>query len=137
MHPFKNIIGYEIVSPLHKMALTAKKRYDATFEKIFFENQELFPHHIGKSIPNLNYLKMNFFEEQWVQASVVYCNSTCFDEETSQMVYKKALELPSGCFLINICNHMEDQLMSFWENIEPFSRLMSWGTSEILIYRKK
>jgi hypothetical protein len=137
MHPFKNIIGYEIISPLHKMALKAKKRYDDSFANIFSENQELFPNHVVKNSPNIIYLKNNFFEVEWTEASVVYCNSTCFDDETTLMVYKKAMEIPSGCFLIIICNHMQDELISFWDYVEPFSRLMSWGTSEILIYRKK
>ncbi len=119
------------------MALKAKKRYDDSFANIFSENQELFPNHVVKNSPNIIYLKNNFFEVEWTEASVVYCNSTCFDDETTLMVYKKAMEIPSGCFLIIICNHMQDELISFWDYVEPFSRLMSWGTSEILIYRKK
>jgi hypothetical protein len=118
------------------MATKTKARYDQNISKIITDNKELFVNH-NENIPDLNYIKGSFLDYDWSKASVVYSNSTIFSEEIFNFIFTKVQELPSGSFHINICDHMPDELLDGWECINPFSRLMSWGTSEILIYRKK
>jgi hypothetical protein len=124
------------MSPLHKMAMKTKARYDQKLSGFISDYPELFPHHKG-IVPEINYIKGSFFDIDFTKASVVYSNSTLFSDEIYDFIFSKVQELPPGSIHINICDYMPEEFTSNWECTSPFSRLMSWGTSEILIYRKK
>jgi hypothetical protein len=136
IHPFKSITGIEILSPLHKMALQTKTRYDQNMPTFIKENPELFPYH-KDLVPEINYIKGSLFDYDWKNASVVFNTSTCFPDELIEQIYSKVQEMPSGSFHINQCNYMPEEYLNNWECVNPFSRLMSFGTAECLIYRKK
>ena len=118
------------------MAIKSKSRYDTQIRQFVDDNQDLFPLHRGET-PHIEYIKGSFFDYEWTQASVVFSNSTCFSDEIFYKIYEKIQEMPSGSFHINICNWMPEEFMSNWDCVNPFMRVMSWGTGEILIYRKK
>ena len=116
--------------------MQTKTRYDTNIRQIVDENQELFPYHRGET-STIEYIKGSFFDYDWNEASVVFSNSTCFSDEILNKIYEKVQEMPSGSFHINVCNYMPEEFMTNWECVNPFMRLMSWGTGECLIYRKK
>ena len=118
------------------MALKTKKRYDENISKFVAENSEIFPNH-KDALPEITYVKGSLFDTDFTKASVVYSNSTLFSDEIYTHIFTKVQELPSGSFHINICDYMPEEFVKDWDCVSPFSRLMSWGTSEILIYRKK
>ncbi len=119
------------------MALKTKSRYDTNKEKILLQNPELFTRHNEHSLPEINFQKGSLFDIDFSKASVVYSNSTLFSDDIYNYIFNKVQELPSGRFHINICDYMPEDFTKYWDCVKPFSRLMSWGTSEILIYRKK
>jgi hypothetical protein len=140
LHPFTNCIGYELISPLHKMALKNKVDYDKKFKKIIQENPSLFHNHFTKTdiiVPNLKPIQADFFNQDWSDASVVFTNSTCFTKSILDEIFEKSLSLPKGAILINTSHKMPKKLIDKWQCITPFKRLMSWGVGKIFIYRKR
>ncbi len=122
------------------MALKMKKNYDKNIENILLDNQDLFRYHFKDGelkSPQLNFYNQDFLERDWSSASMVFSNSTCFDNQLIRSVWEKALTLQKGTIFVNTCQGMPKKYISNWQVITPFGRKMSWGVAKFFIYRKK
>jgi hypothetical protein len=157
IHPFKSCIGIEFLSPLHKMAMRLKNKYDKNIQNILRENSVsekwLFNNHIRNNsisdlngdynsrlqfiMPEVNYIKGSFFENDWSDANMVYVCSTCFSKDIVDEIFEKSIFLKKGSFFVNTDQEMPEHLKEHFESITPFQRLMSWGVATIYIHRKK
>ena len=121
------------------MAMLSKARYDMNINHIMHTTPELFPNHMKGSpiIPEVKYINGSFFEHDWSNASMVFSNATCFDKYIMEEIFEKTLLLPKGAIFVNTSQKMPKKIMSNFNSVTPFQRLMSWGVARIFIYRRK
>jgi hypothetical protein len=115
--------------------LKNKTKYEIQFKKYLKQDPYLFPHHA--ELPRIDFLKGDFLEIDWKEASFVFTNSLTFSNELMDEIFSRAMMLKSGSFFINTTKHLPKNYQNKWEIIKPFSRLMSWGCCNIFLYRKK
>lgn len=131
---FKNLIGIEFLENLHKLSLEAKQKYDKDIKDIITKNKNLFNF---EKPNNIEFIRGNFFEKSWEDASIIFANSTCFSENMMNQIAEKAnKECKQGTIIITFTKKLY-KLNNDWELRDGFRRLMTWGIATIYVHRRK
>ena len=130
--PFKKLIGVEYLENLHEIALGVKKQFDEKFEAHKREKSDLFK---GFNKPDLQFLNMDFLNFSWVDATVIFCNSTCFSADLLKKINFKLEECAPNTVFISFTKKLPNT-SNKWEVREGFKRVFGWGTATIYLHRK-
>ena len=131
---FKKLIGIEFLENLNKLSLLVKEKYDKEINDIINKNKDLF---FFEKSNNIEFIRGDFFENSWEDASVIFANSTCFSENMMNDIATKAnKECKKGTIIITLTKKLY-KLNSDWELRDGFRRLMTWGIATIYIHRRK
>ena len=69
----------------------------------------------------------------WSDATCVFANSTCFDDNLMKRLAEKADACPIGTFFITFTRKLPSDN---WEVLEHESHPMSWGHATVFIHKK-
>ena len=131
---FKKLIGIEFLENLNKLSLLVKQKYEKEINDIINKNKDLF---FFEKPNNIEFIRGDFFENSWEEASVIFVNSTCFSESMMNDIASKAnRECKKGTIIITLTKKLY-KLNSDWELRDGFRRLMTWGIATIYIHRRK
>ena len=131
---FNKLIGIEFLENLYKLSLIVKDKYGKTINDIINKNKNLFTF---EKPNNIEFIRGNFFDNKWEDASVIFANSTCFSETMMNNIAAKAnKECKNGTIIITLTKKLY-KLNSDWELRDGFRRLMTWGIATIYIHRRK
>ena len=134
LYPFTQCIGIEYLEDLHSLAMDVHSRYTNTINNIISEYSSLFDS-FTKPVP-VTFKQGDFLNEKWHDASLILCNSTCFNVDLMTQIGKKVnKECESGTIVITFTKRIPGLTVD-WEIKEPFRRLMSWGIATIYIHRR-
>ncbi len=134
LYPFKECIGVEYLSNLHKVSIFHKNKYENEFPKLLETKKDLFPYHT--QLPKVDFINSNFLETDWSDGTFVFTNSTTFSIDIMEGLFDRAQLLPKNAFFINTNGHIPLKYIHKWETLKPITRLMSWGLASIFIHRK-
>ena len=67
----------------------------------------------------------------WINADIVFANSTCFNAELMQLIAEKAVLMRSGSRFITFTSRLPSDAFSLLEKI---NLCMSWGTATCFIH---
>lgn len=133
-HPFVKLVGVEFLDSLYTLSSYTKKAYDISIKDKFEKFKGLF------TISEINLIEFycgDFLRQRWADPSIIFINSTCFDNNEMVAIGNKANRecRNIGIVLVTISKRIKN-LDDTWETKEGFKRLMSWGLATIYIHVK-
>jgi len=123
LHPFKHLIGIEILEGLHSMALEVKKAWQDE----------------DKGGGSLEFIHGDILQSDWYRrGDVILVNSTCFSIPFFAEIESLAAFCRTGTFFISLthCLGLNDKFEK-WELLETLRLEMSWGAADVCIHRRK
>lgn len=125
LYDFGKVRGVEILTDLHKTSKDIleefKKKYGSKLPE-------------GKEMPDIDFLKGDFLRADFSEADVLYMCSTCFSDEMMEGIARAAEMMKAGSRVITLTKPLpSDQFEEIHHEFYP----MSWGTSQVFIYKKK
>ncbi|MER3581452.1 MAG: hypothetical protein C4347_01200 [Patescibacteria group bacterium] len=115
--PFKSV-GIEILPGLYNTSLLIKE----SLKKYI------------SPLPHIEFKLGDIFKEDFSEATVVFVQLTCFDENKVSDLEKKFLLLKPYSRIITITKNLKNEV---FEQIESGSIKMGWGTGTYYLYLKK
>jgi hypothetical protein len=132
MHDFEKCIGIEIVQGLHDAAVERLERFNTLCRpQLEADAQEA-----GRSagIPEFKFIRSDFRDVNWTDATLVWANSTCFDTTLMNFLSYKSEEMKEGSYFITLTKKLNS---SHWELVcESTMYNMSWGGATVHAHRK-
>ena len=120
LHPFKKIIGIEILQDL-----------TSTANKILREEWKP----LSLSEADIEFIRADVTTiEWWKECDVAFANSTCFDRKLMQTISKQSENMERGTFFITFTKELSSEC---WEVLDAKRYNMSWGAATVFIHRKK
>lgn len=116
---FKKSVGIELLPSLHQKAQELKS---------------LIPKEYKNYADKLNFVEGDFLKEDFLDADVVFCNSTCFSMEIFEALIAKIKNLKAGSFVITLTKRIDlDEFKIIYESSDIE---YSWGKPTTLVYQK-
>lgn len=132
--PFRKLIGIEYLVSLWNLSMRSKIVYDKIIADKFIKFNGLFTIQKTNSI---DFYNGDFLRQKWSDASVIFANSTCFNQDLMNKIGIKARkECKVDTIIITISKKLSS-LNGDWESKEGFKRLMSWGVGTVYIYIRR
>ncbi|SCC90909.1 Uncharacterized protein SCG7109_BF_00050 [Chlamydiales bacterium SCGC AG-110-M15] len=125
LYDFKKVRGIEILSDLHKTSKDILEQFRKKYGSKLPD---------GKEMPDIDFLKGNFLRADFSEADVAYMCSTCYSEEMMEGIARGAEHMKPGSRVVTLTKPLpSDQYEEIHHEFYP----MSWGTSQVFIYKKK
>ena len=125
LHPFDACIGIEILEGLYDHSAALADTYREYFPQLVTDNPESY-----QSIPDLQFIKGDLFETPMVNPSVIFTNSTCFDEQLMERL--SALPVNQDTIFLTTIK----KLVGPWEIVHEQKYRMSYGDATVFIWRR-
>ena len=123
-YPFSKFIGIELLTTLYNTSIEIKKSFirECTEEKK----------------PEIEFINGDFLKQDLSNASVIFINSTTFNDKLlGDLAMKFNEECEKGCLVVNTTMELSKLDKNKWEFLPYFRRYMSWGIATINVYRRK
>jgi len=122
-YDFSKCIGVEILTSLHRQALTVLQRYESKFK----------PHLAMGQSQHVMVYEGSFLDYDWSDGDLVFANSTCFDDFLMGSLSDMAGRLKAGAIVVTFTKCMTN---AAFELLERKRYRMSWGPATVFIHRK-
>ena len=126
MHEFDRCVGIEILKGLFELSLAIKLRYEITRLCILDQHKD-----IWSSLPDVDLVHGDIFVNGWNDASVIFANSTCFEQDMIDLIADSEARVGTWAITLTKC-FMSDK----WKVLQSFRKNMSWGDATIYIHRR-
>jgi len=137
LHDFEFCIGIEYLQSLHDTALKLKEAYDT-----FMVNENLtitinsdWTEQTFQNIPKVDFQCGDILQKNWLDGTLIFANSTCFDPHLMWKIAKIAKMLPKDTLFVTITKRLPDYFN--WDVLECYLTTMSWGDATVYIHQKK
>lgn len=125
LHDFSKCCGIEILDGLHTIALSV-------LDKWRFETLDKLPSR--KADMDVGFVKADALKwTSWTDATLVFCNSTCFSDSLIAAISKVADEIREGAYFVTITKPLTS---SKWKTVAEEKFRMSWGRATVIIQKK-
>ena len=132
--PFKKLVGIEALKGLWDLSMRSRFAYYQTISDKFVKFRDLFS--IEKT-NELDFYNGDFMRQRWVDAAIIFANSTCFSDDLMDRIGIKAMfECKVECILVTISKKIKN-FNDDWECFHDFKRVMSWGLGTIFVYIRR
>lgn len=128
LHKFKKVVGIEILSSLHLESLELQHRWETKVKKM--DDMEEDP----AINVDIEFINGDGSQLPWTDATIVFCNSTCFDEDLMKDLASKANHMTVGSFLVTVTKRIPSEMFKL---LEYEKMPMNWGTATVYIHQKK
>ena len=123
-YPFTKYIGIELLNTLYNTSIEIKNLFDKEYS--------------GDKKPDIEFINGNFLKQDLSQASVIFINSTTFNDKLLEDLAEKFnYECEKGCLVVNTTMELSKLDKNKWDFLPYFRRYMSWGIATINVYRRK
>ncbi|KAJ0409519.1 hypothetical protein ATCC90586_009059 [Pythium insidiosum] len=125
LHDFKKCCGIEILDGLHALALKALEHWR-------YKTLDVLP--VIKSEMDVGFAKGDATKlELWRDATLVFCNATCFSDSLIQALSTAADQLNEGAYAVMVTKPLVSKR---WKILHEQKFPMSWGSATVVIQRK-
>lgn len=121
MHDFEMCTGVELLPELHELANEVKSVYHETTTKLSFDA--------------VSFHCQDILKYDWSDGAVVFVHSTCFEDDLLQPLFIKAKQLRPGSYFITF--RSTGIPTSAFELVKEMRQEMSWGVSDVFVYRRR
>ena len=121
---FSAVKGIDIMQDLYKTSIDVLSRFNEEFAP------KLPP---SKVLPEIEFILGDFLKYDISDADVIFSCSTCFDDEMMESIAEKVEKLKTGSRVITLTKSLPS---NEFEEIHHCFYPMSWGTSQVFIYKK-
>lgn len=126
MGNFQECIGIELLENLHQLASSVKSLYK-------FQYQHKLIHQNVKFVCS----DLLDYDGWWKDGTVVYIPNLLFDVDLQNQIAEKATKLRSGAYCICLKKINATSFASAFELIQQRPVPMSWGQSNVYVYRRR
>eukprot|EP00823_Brevimastigomonas_motovehiculus_P008203 TRINITY_DN7486_c0_g1_i1.p1 TRINITY_DN7486_c0_g1~~TRINITY_DN7486_c0_g1_i1.p1 ORF type:complete len:331 (-),score=75.70 TRINITY_DN7486_c0_g1_i1:1034-2026(-) len=132
LHNFDKYHGIEYLAQLTEASQTVLSRYNTTFRKAITERHQL-------SSPKKEYsqniiLENNDFRGYDLHdATLVFANSTCFDEDLMKSLSSLCEKMDVGSYVVTFTKQLDS---SHFKIIYSKQHEMSWGLATVIVHQK-
>lgn len=131
-HCFDKIHGIEIISALNSVSTEITSAYLDRIKS----SPEIFSQHVCPIDTRLGDLTDDSNDAfDWINADVVFANSTCFSDSLMDALSRKAVALKPGSRLITFTKPLST--LDAFEIVDSRRYCMSWGEATSFIHRRK
>ncbi|CAM9216083.1 unnamed protein product [Chrysoparadoxa australica] len=120
---FGRCIGLEILKGLHEAALEVVESYNRNYREVLASNQA---QHVAVYCGS-------FLNHDWSDGTVVFANSTCFDDDLMAKMGKKAELLQPGSYLVTFTKGINSEKFQL---LDKRRFKMSWGPATVFCHRR-
>eukprot|EP00943_MAST-04B_sp_MAST-4B-sp1_P005867 g5867.t1 len=124
LHDFDEVKGIEILDGLFKISLELQNVWEKKVVPLLSDK---------KAQTRVKFIKGDATVLDWSDATCVFANSTCFDDNLMKRLAEKADACPIGTFFITFTRKLPSDN---WEVLEHESHPMSWGHATNVIIRE-
>ncbi|TMW59476.1 hypothetical protein Poli38472_004545 [Pythium oligandrum] len=125
LHDFSKCCGIEVLDSLHAMAL---KALDHWRYKILDDLPTV------KSDMDVGFAKNDATKvDIWRDATLVFCNATCFSDSLMQALSTAADSLSDGAYVVTVTKPLVSKR---WKVLLEQKFAMSWGSATVIIQKK-
>jgi hypothetical protein len=141
LNDFESCTGIEYLQSLHDTALKLKESYDIyTNSKKISDGleKEITSDWTGQTFqeaPRVNFECGDILKKYWLDGTLVFANSTCFDPHLMWDISKIAKMLPKDTLFITTTKRLPDYFN--WDVLECYKTTMSWGDATVYIHKKR
>ncbi|KAF4028983.1 Histone methylation protein DOT1 [Phytophthora infestans] len=126
LHDFSKCCGVEVLDGLHAVALKVLDRWR-------FEMLDSLP--ATKVDVDVGFVKGDAVKRPdiWRDATLVFCNSTCFSDSLIQAISTEADQLAVGSYFVTVTKPL---LSTRWQAMHEEKFHMSWGRATVIFQKK-
>ena len=124
LHDFDEVKGIEILDGLFKISLQIQAVWEEKIVPLLSDK---------KAKTKVTFTKGDATLLDWSDATCVFANSTCFDDNLMKKLAENSESCPSGTFFITFTRKLPSEN---WKVLEHESHPMSWGHATVFIHRK-
>lgn len=124
LYELKKSCGIELLPGLYHASISQLEKFN-----LLSDVQDCFP----KFPLPIHFIKDNFLEVDFLDATIVFINATCFAAEFWQQLINKLNMLQSGIRVIVVSKQLS---LSNYQLLDAKMYWMSWGWSSVYIYKK-
>ena len=84
--------------------------------------------------PDVEFIHGDLFDLDINPYSVVFVNSTCFDDRLMERIGEKVESMPPGAVVVTLTRHLPSSCFTLTEPSLPLR--MSWGVTKVHFYQK-
>ncbi|KAL3671144.1 hypothetical protein V7S43_004325 [Phytophthora oleae] len=126
LHDFSKCCGIEVLDGLHAVALKVLDRWR-------YQMLDSLP--ATKADVDVGFAKGDAVKRPdiWRDATLVFCNSTCFSDSLIQAISTEADHLPVGSYFVTVTKPLQS---SRWQAVHEAKFHMSWGRATVIVQKK-
>ncbi|KAG7398623.1 hypothetical protein PHYBOEH_010778 [Phytophthora boehmeriae] len=126
LHDFAKCSGIEVLEGLHSVALKVLDRWR-------YEMLDSLP--ATKADVDVGFAKGDAVKcpDLWRDATLVFCNSTCFSDSLLQAISTEADQLAVGTYFVTVTKPLQS---TRWQAMHEEKFLMSWGRATVIVQKK-
>ncbi|ETI40932.1 hypothetical protein F441_13696 [Phytophthora nicotianae CJ01A1] len=126
LHDFSKCCGIEVLDGLHAVALKVLDRWR-------FEILDSLP--ATKADVDVGFVKGDAVKRPdiWRDATLVFCNSTCFSDSLIQAISTEADQLAVGSYFVTVTKPLPS---TRWQAMHEEKFHMSWGRATVIVQKK-
>ncbi|EGZ09311.1 hypothetical protein PHYSODRAFT_525142 [Phytophthora sojae] len=126
LHDFSKCCGIEVLDGLHAVALKVLDRWR-------YQMLDSLP--ATKADLDLGFAKADAVKRPdiWRDATLVFCNSTCFSDSLIQAISTEADQLAVGSYFVTVTKPLQS---TRWQAVHEEKFHMSWGRATVIIQKK-
>ena len=128
LHDFDRCVGIELLEGLHACALELQTRWDAMRSA---SPPVLDP---SKMRTEVELLHGDITTAEWIDASFVFTNSTCFTSSLMRELADMSVALKPGALWVSLTRELPSEE---WDLLLSEQLEMSWGPATIYIQRRR
>ncbi|KAE8908173.1 hypothetical protein PF005_g19401 [Phytophthora fragariae] len=126
LHDFSKCCGIEVLDGLHAVALKVLDRWR-------YQMLDALP--ATKADLDLGFAKADAVKrpDTWRDATMVFCNSTCFSDSLIQAISTEADQLSVGSYFVTVTKPLQS---TRWQAMHEEKFHMSWGRATVIVQKK-
>jgi len=125
-HDFSSVTGIEILDDLFDATNDVAKAWHVLKEKLPPKKQDM----------RVQTLLGDCCYTDWADADVVWCNATCFDTGSVEMIAKRSVDLKPGAFFIICTQVLPAEVSCFFDHVDSGSIAYNWGEASVMYYKR-
>jgi SAM-dependent methyltransferase len=126
LHNFEKCWGIEILDGLTSASVEVLEKYD---QKQFRSKRTP----VAVQDQKIGFTRASFLDIDWSDADVLFCNSTCFDDELMEALRTQAKSMKPDSYCVTLTKQLKSP---HFRLVDSTPRVMSWGYATIHIQQR-
>lgn len=123
LHGFERCVGFEVLRGLHEAAVRVRDRWDT----------DVRPYAVAeRRAQRIEFERANFLDADWSDGTVVFANSTCYEDELMAQIAAQCARLRPGAVVLTQTKKFEHA--PHLRLVRSRQHKMSWGFATTHVY---